>query len=310
MEQKELGQDFFQDEYRCGYYVTKEMKLVWSKELELLKEFDRACTKHGLTYFLDGGTLLGAVRHGGFIPWDDDVDVIMPRKDYDKLWEIARDEFSEPYFFQTSLSEKGFFRTHAQLRRSDTTGFIELDRNKSINKGIFLDIFVLDGVPSEKSKKNRLKRKIAFQKKLLAYKYDVDFSRVGFKRKMLFLVSRIFYAFVPFEVYFDRFNKKTLAKYSDKHTELVGDLTLEWRENVHWSKEWYKDCIRMNFENLSLCVPACYHEILTRQYGDYMKIPEDINAKNGRSHDGITFDPDTPYKEYFENLKSRTGEEK
>lgn len=303
MEQSKLEKEFFDAEYRCGYYVTEEMKLVWSKELELLAELDRVCTEYGLTYFLNGGTLLGAVRHGGFIPWDDDVDVIMPRKDYDKLWEIAGDVFCEPYFFQTSLSEKGFFRTHAQLRRSDTTGFIELDRHKDINKGIFLDIFVLDGVPSEKSKKKRLKRKIEFQKKLLSYRYDVDFARVGLKRKILYLISRMFYAFVPFDVYFNRFNKRTLAKYSCKNTDTVGDLTLEWRENVHWCKEWYSGTVRMNFENLSLCVPTGYDEILTKQYGDYMKIPDDISAKNGRSHDGITFDAKTPYKEYFKKLK-------
>ncbi len=309
MEQKELSQRFFEAEYRCGYYVTEKMKQVWAKELELLKEFDRVCTSYGLTYFLNGGTLLGAVRHKGFIPWDDDVDVIMPRKDYDKLWEIASEAFCEPYFFQTSLSEKGFFRTHAQLRRSDTTGFIELDRHKNINKGIFLDIFVLDGVPSELREKNRLKRKIAFQKKLLAYRYDVDFSSVGFKRKLLYLASRVFYAFVPFKAYFKKFNEKTLAKYSYKDTDTIGDLTLEWRENVHWSKEWYDGTVRLEFEGLSLCAPVGYDEILTRQYGDYMKIPNDINAKNGRSHDGVTFDPNTPYKKYFEKINAETGEE-
>ena len=307
MEQKELSQNFFEAEYRCGYYVTEKMKMVWSHELELLKEFDRVCTKNNLTYFLDGGTLLGAVRHNGFIPWDDDVDVIMPRKDYDKLWEIAKNEFSEPYFFQTSLSERNFFRTHAQLRKSDTTGFIDLDRHKDINKGIFLDIFVLDGVPAKESQKKRLKRKIAFQKKLLAYKYDVDFSRVGFKRKILYLLSRVFYAFVPFEKYFNKFNKKTLAKYSCKDTKIVGDLTLEWRENVQWNKSWYSDTVRLSFENLSLCAPIGYDKILTKQYGNYMKIPDDISAKNGRSHDGVTFDPNTPYKEYFENAEK--GEE-
>ncbi|MBP3495884.1 MAG: LicD family protein [Clostridia bacterium] len=310
MEQNDLSKEFFEPEYRSGYYVSEKMKKVWAVELDLLKEFDRVCTKHNLAYFMNGGTLLGAVRHGGFIPWDDDVDVIMPRQDYDKLWEIAKNEFKEPYFFQTALTEKRFFRAHAQLRRSDTTGFIELDREKDINKGIFLDIFVLDGVPGTEKRKEKLKKKIERQKKMLSYKYDVEFSKLNFKRKLIYIALKIFFTFVPYRAYFKRFNKKALAQYSYIYTKTIGDLTLEWRESVHWKREWYEDIVFMKFENLFLRAPKKYHEILTKQYGDYMKIPEDINAKNQRSHEGVTFDPDTPYKEYFKKIKNEAGEEK
>ena len=89
-----LFQDSFtQPEIRCGYYVSDSMKKVWAIELDLIRKFVEVCDKHGLRYFMDGGTLLGAVRHQGFIPWDDDADMIMPREDYNKLWYVAAEEF-------------------------------------------------------------------------------------------------------------------------------------------------------------------------------------------------------------------------
>ena len=88
---------FLGEEVRCGYTVTKQMKEVWAIELDLLKQFDIICEKHGLHYCVAAGTLLGAIRHGGFIPWDDDIDVYMLRNDYNKLMMLAN-EFKSPYF--------------------------------------------------------------------------------------------------------------------------------------------------------------------------------------------------------------------
>lgn len=90
--------DFFTEEYKCGFKVDVLRKKVWAIEIDLLLEFDRVCKMHGLRYFLAFGSLLGAIRHQGFIPWDDDMDVVMPRDDYQKLWMYA-DDFKEPYFF-------------------------------------------------------------------------------------------------------------------------------------------------------------------------------------------------------------------
>ena len=300
-----LSPDFLLPEQRCGYPVSGKMKKIWAVELDLLSKFTQVCEKHGLSYFMDGGTLLGAVRHKGFIPWDDDADIIMPREDYDRLWEIAAQEFTEPYFFQTALSENGLFRTHAQLRNSKTTGFIHEDKDKNINKGIFIDIFVLDSIPDSSVEKHRFRRSIELAKKMGAYKYDLKFSQLNPKRKIIYCIMKIFFAVVPFKKFFKYFNKRILAKYRNTDTRTVGDVTLEWRENVQWSRECYNGYVNLPFEHLTLRAPIGYDEILKKQYGDYMNIPKDINAPNGRSHGEVTFDPDTPYELYFQKQEKK-----
>ena len=97
-----LDASFFKEEERCGYLVTEKRKKVWAVGLELWERFDEVCKKHGITYYAYYGTLLGAVRHQGFIPWDDDIDVIMFRDEYKRFQEIAPSEFTEPYFFQNA----------------------------------------------------------------------------------------------------------------------------------------------------------------------------------------------------------------
>ncbi len=294
-----LPDQFFQPEIRCNYYISHKMKKVWAIELDLLKKFAEVCEKYNLSYFMDGGTLLGAVRHKGFIPWDDDADVIMPRKDYNKLWSIASKEFKEPYFFQTTLSENDFFRSHAQLRNSFTTGFIDEDEKKDINRGIFIDIFVLDNIPDNILERNFFRKKIAFEKKMFVYQYDVAYKKLSLKKKAFYIFVHFFFRIVSYKRFFEHFNRNTLGKYTNTCTALVGDITLKWRTNVQWERKWFEGYVYLPFENLMLRAPKYYNEVLSKQYGDFMKIPEDITASNFKSHGKVTFDPDTPYKEYF-----------
>ncbi|MBR1621497.1 MAG: LicD family protein, partial [Prevotella sp.] len=90
---------FLKEEVRCDYKITREMKELWAIELDLYMELKRVCNKFNLKFAADSGTLLGAIRHNGFIPWDDDMDFSMPREDYEKLCEIAPKEFAPPYYF-------------------------------------------------------------------------------------------------------------------------------------------------------------------------------------------------------------------
>lgn len=295
-----ISEDFFKEETLCGYTVDTQTKKIWAVELQMLEKFVDVCERHNLNYFLDGGTLLGAVRHKGFIPWDDDIDVIMPRDDYDRLWEIAEDEFQYPYFFQTTLSEDGFFRTHAQLRNSETTGFIDIDGEKDINKGIFMDIFVLDNIPDGILSKKIFKAEILIRKRILSYEYDRKYEDLSLTGKLIYKFVHAFFSVYPFKKFYKKFNR-ALAKYRKRNTALVGDITLKWRTNVQWPREWYDGYCFLEFEGLKLKAPLFYKEVLSRQYGNYMKLPDDVTAMNGRCHGSVTFDPDTPYKDYFAN---------
>jgi len=304
---QKLPPTFFNEEIRCNYCVSAKMKKVWAIEMELLAEFVRVCEKYALRYFADAGTLIGAVRHQGFIPWDDDIDVVMPREDYDKLFEIAEVEFKHPYFFQTSLTEEKFFRTHAQLRHSLSTGFIPYDRNKNINKGIFLDIFVLDGVADKKLQRWMHKSEIRFHETLLAYEYDRDIRVLSIPKKMVYYCVNILHKIIPYKAHFDYYNRKVLARYSRKKTEKIGNLVLGWRLHTQWKREWFEDYQMQPFEQLMLRIPKGYHEVLTTQYGDYMKLPEDVNAPNGRFHESIVFEPEEAYESYFLDTKNAVG---
>ena len=165
----QLPNNFFEEEERWGYKITKERKELWAIELDLLCEFDRVCRKLGLRYFIDGGTLLGAVRDRHFIPWDDDIDVVMLREAYDMILKYGPAEFSPPIFLQNAYTDIDYRRGLTQLRRSDTTFVLkrEIRKNLPFNQGICIDIFPLDGLPARNQveqffeKKQNLRKRIS-----------------------------------------------------------------------------------------------------------------------------------------------------
>jgi len=127
--------------------ILREAQLIM---LEMLVEFDTICKKHNLQYWLDSGTLLGAVRHKGFIPWDDDIDLSMPLEDYLKFQAIAKDELSENIFFQTSKTDKNFKFDYIKLRsnKAEIVEFHEKDREVGYHQGVFVDIFPMLTIPN------------------------------------------------------------------------------------------------------------------------------------------------------------------
>ena len=144
----ELPDGFLDPEIRCGYQVTGEHKRIWAVELDLLAELLRVCSKHNINVQVYAGTLLGAVRHGGFIPWDDDLDVCMTYDDYSHLCKIADKEFKFPYFFQNGITDNHYFFGFARLRNSLTTGAVKGFEAYNYNNGIFIDINILNTYPT------------------------------------------------------------------------------------------------------------------------------------------------------------------
>lgn len=280
----------------CDYLVTEEMKKVWKVQLELLEKFIEVCDKHELDYSLTAGSLLGAVRHKGFIPWDDDIDVAMLRDDYNKLLKIADKEFKKPYFFQTPYNDN-LFRGHAQLRNSNTTGILEweLNQNKNLmyNQGIFIDIFPIDNVPNNKLLYEIQRKRVGLNNRILSSYYS---SNKNFLFKTL---PRPFIKLIGYKRLYKHY-EKVCSKYSYKKDGDVGCISFIYNlHGDHINKEYYNDLIDWKFEYLHVKIPREYDKILKKRYGNYMKF-----KKGGTLHGGILFEPDIPYKEYIKKLKN------
>ena len=138
-----VNTDFFKEEEKCGFHVTTKRKKIFAVLLDILVKFDSVCKKYNLRYYLIYGSLLGAVRHNGFIPWDDDLDVAMPRSDYEKFITLSN-EFQHPFFLQTPYTDPEYFYTPARIRNSETTGVVKMFENAGFNQGIWFSIFPLD----------------------------------------------------------------------------------------------------------------------------------------------------------------------
>lgn len=298
----DFPEHFFEEEVRDGYTVSTEVKKLWAVELDLLRELMQVCKKHHIKFFAAGGTILGAVRHKGFIPWDDDIDIMMTRREYERLCQIAPQEFSYPYFFQTEETDPGSLRGHAQLRNSMTTGILraEYEQKKKINQGIFIDIFPLDAVPDDINERQTFYRKaIREREKLWEYISILYPLKIHF-RKNLFLLCRntIKHLIISREAasmkvneLYENLQKKIIDSYRESNTVQMSPFCME---RFTYNKEDLQETIELPFEMLSIPVPAHYELILNKSYGEWRKY-----VIGGSLHCGIIFDTETPYTEYL-----------
>ncbi len=293
----ELPEHFLDEEVKCGYTVTEKMKKVWAVELDLLNEFQKVCKQYNLKYYAIEGTLLGAVRHQGYIPWDDDIDVVMFREDYDKLVSIAPSVFSAPYDFMVPGKIEHFFRGHAQLRNRMTTGILpaELKQKHSFDQGLWIDIFPLDGVSEQNSKERFFYFKLSIMKICLRNRTRVKNKELI--RKTLYTLLLLWEKITgdDFQSANNRYENEC-RKMSDKYNEFVSFIEFinPPLDKYIWEKTDFKESIEMPFEFISLPVPKGYDNILRTQYGDYMK-PVQANSLHGET----IMDPEKPYTEYL-----------
>ncbi len=170
------------NEYNVKSYEEKYRKIQLI-ELEMLNEVDRICKKHGIRYYLCGGTLLGAVRHSGFIPWDDDLDIFFPRKDYIKFAEIAPKELPDTMFYQDWHNEFDYPYNFAKIRMNGTKFCQNEIQHLNMHQGIFIDIFPLDSVPVNEKERTKYLTKVTRLKTLMAVRY-MSFKKNGSLRSI------------------------------------------------------------------------------------------------------------------------------
>ena len=254
-----------------AYHMTDEERRKLQKvELEMLVEVDRVCRKHNINYSLDGGTLLGAVRHRGFIPWDDDIDLIMLREEYNKFRVACLNDLDQERFFLQDYTTDPYYRWgYAKIRRNNTQ-FIRLGQERcKQHTGIFIDIFVVDNVPD-----HPLLRKLHLQACYLIRKGL--YSEIGkyaeshrIKRNIYKLLS-----IIPRETLFKYRNK--LANKCNKHrTELISHYTLEYPKRCLYGlpRSCFDERVELEFEGYRFYAFKDYDLYLSMYYGNYMELP-------------------------------------
>ncbi len=291
----EYDHDFIKPEIRNDWEVTETMKKVWWIQLDLIKQLDKLCKKYKLRWYPMWGTLLGAVRHHGYIPWDDDIDIVMPRDDYEKFIRIARKTLSEPYYLQTTLTDDECMYMWVSLRNSETTGNRITCLSKKQNNGIGIDIMPLDGCCNN-AKKYKISRLPVRIVSVLANTYVNDFNQNGvavFIRKILRIVGFNYKKAYKWceaqnrKYKWDDYDRVAFRAHADPLTKVI--------ERDMWLKSDLEEVVEMPFENITIPVPKAYDRILCQIYGDYMQFPP-INKRKGK-HD-VVYEPDVPYKKY------------
>ncbi len=294
----EINTSFYKEEIRSGFLVTEKRKKIWAVELQMLEKFDEICRKYSLTYYVYYGTLLGAVRHQGFIPWDDDIDVIMFRDDYERFQTIAPDEFTEPYFFQNSYTDRVMWPL-SKIRDSRTTAAEPQFRHlgSSFHQGIFIDIFPFDNVKDGVNPQFETIEQIQQLLWLSIVNPEAIIKAMEEGQKLYlgtdFLINHLQKNVQEKFKSFESFNRSCLEQ-SKKVNYLIEEIYPDEVSCKSVEKDWFHDIIYLPFEHLQIPAPAEYDKILTQCYGNYHQF-----VQGGSAHEDIMLEPDIPYKEYF-----------
>ncbi len=276
-----------------------ELRKLQLVELDILKEFIKVCDKLNLKYYLDSGTLLGCIRHEGFIPWDDDIDIGMFREDYDVFIQKGQELLPEGLFIQTYKTDKEYVQAFAKIRNSNTT-FIETSaKNQKINHGVYIDIFPFDNYAKEKKITNFIdhKKDILYNIQLNK-KYFLNHlgKPKGFKVRITKAISELFFKNKPIYDLLEM-KVKLATKYNKRDCEFVKCYFYSTTINTIFHKSIFGNGVKKKFEDIYVNVPERYDEYLKVMYGDYMKLPPE--EKRIAHHYNEKIDLKKSYKEYI-----------
>lgn len=271
------------------------MNQLQQTECDLLKIFVDICEKLDLKYYLVCGTALGAVKYGGFIPWDDDVDVGLCREDYQRFLEEAPALLPEHIFIQNYQTDPAFPHIYTKLRNSNTT-FIEKNvAHLPIHHGVYIDVFPLDGYPKGKleGKIFELRKKIFSWKQYCALEGDPKF-KVRLRNRMFRLLG------------YHKRTAKTMEKLEKFYCRYPVQSSETWCNYGNWQgkleyapREQYGDGTWATFEGLRVRIPENYDAYLTQKYGDWRAdLPKEKQVSH---HLWQVCDVDTPYTRYLGN---------
>lgn len=256
-------------------YDPETLKHLQDVYLMMLKDFIKVCDENQIEYYLDGGSALGAVRHQGFIPWDDDIDIILFRDEYNRLIEILEKLPQDKYELLSSENKKCYCRLYSQWNLKGTKTEEYYDMNTDFTLGISLDIFVLDNIPNDGLRKKIFSIKQTLIRKLI-WSYEITNSeayisknkeRMGKILKIIFKIFRINFTKIK------KINNNFIEKYRNENCKNVCNLSTTY-ELVSIPKNIFHPPKKVKFEDVEVNIPNDYDKYLKIIYGDnYMQIP-------------------------------------
>lgn len=289
-----------------GFRADRDQKLidqVAQVQLDLLRKLKQVCDSHGLKLFMMYGTLLGAVRHKGVIPGDDDIDVALFRDDYDKLMDLV-DEFDGKYFLQTPDNDSGFFGGYSKLRNQETTALNGLNQWADCCEGISIDIFPIDIGFSSKIMEHIKEKRICFYQRLLYAKAYGDAR--NYKDMPLFVWKGYKYFGMLFSKDRLTIGLNRALKSGDRKCDSPMGIYARYtsgKKSMKFSQKVFKNEVLMQYEDLILLAPGDYKSILRSKYGEeFMKFP--IPSGEPKHRHGF-YDVDHPYTELKKHFDSR-----
>lgn len=310
--------NYFDDEVRDGFFVPALMKRAWAAQLEVLNDVAIICKRYGIKWFADCGTLIGAVRHGGFVPWDDDLDICMLREDYDRFVEIAKRELPEGYRVLNAADTEDFENMLTRIANSDRIRF-EKEATEKYHYFMYsagIDVFPLDYIAAdedaEQVRKNLLKIVISLMDGIddenrILPEAQQAIGQVEELCNVKFDMSK------PIRLQYMNLLDKLSSVYTANEADEVA-LMMYWveKDNHRYKLEWFKDTVELPFENICIQAPAMYDAVLKIEYGDYM-----CNVQAGGVHDYpfyvkqesqvISSLGRLPYRYYFSEKDLYTG---
>lgn len=277
-------------------------------ELEILLEVDRICKKHDIKYSLAAGTLLGAVRHKGFIPWDDDLDLIMLRKEYDRFCKVCEEELdNNKFYLQTHQNTPGYRWGYAKMRRHGTEYIRKGQEHLQYASGVSIDIFPLDSVPDSRIFKPVYHFACFITRKLLWSEAGKRSETNPIKRWVYWIMSM-----VPKDTVFRLLYDRLVNCCGDRLTEQVRVITRPYKRHAEgWQRKWLMNLRQFEFEGFLFPGPVDYHKYLISKYGDYMQLPP---AEHQKGHHqalsyqliDIRFEDLVQYEREHDDLKEQS----
>lgn len=277
----EFSHTFFEDEVREGFYISGSMKRVWAAQLEVLEEIDKVCKRHDIKWFAHCGTLLGAVRHGGYIPWDDDLDICMLREDYERFLAVAGGELPSGYEVKDGSKEEDY-QFWSWVTNSPSVSFDGefLKKHHACPYKVIVDIYPLDYVIPDTAEEEK-RREAANLCFTTAYAYTSELEGTemleDILRKLEALCNVRFDRTRPMRRQLHELVRAMYAQRSREHASEVVELYWWVKEHDHkYPLSCFEGTAMLPFENVKLPVPVGYDKVLRIEYGDYMKIIKDF----------------------------------